>query len=146
MLALVFETIGTGTKHRQPTAPVFPSPDRVIACHNLPNPHKQFPTATGRDPAVRDWLLSQPNIETFLAAQLERLTDDLYDMQTGKVQRNAEYAWTVHVQCAGGLHRSVVIADALATRLLTTAQSWKPALYLRLYYTSLREVPSVRVS
>lgn len=146
MLSLVIETIGTGSKHRPPTAALFPAPDRVVSCHNLPNPHAQFPTKTGRDPAVRDWLLGQPHVETFLTSRFEQLCDDLHDLHTGKVRRAADTAWTVHVQCTGGIHRSVVIADALATRLVGLAQTWQPTLYIRLYYTSLREAAHVRVS
>ena len=147
LLALSIETLATGIAHtRLPTVAQFPTPDRTISCHHLPNPHKTFPTLTGRDPQVQQWLMAQPNMGTFLATLVERIADDLHDQLTKPTPQTADPTWVVHLQCPGGRHRSVAVADLLAERLLLQAQQWVPTVFIRLYFTSLHEVPHVRVS
>jgi UPF0042 nucleotide-binding protein len=88
--------------------------DLVFDCRLLPNPHwvPELRPLTGRDPAVRDYVLSQPAAEKFLsdAADLLRLYRD------GYVAEGKHYA-TIAVGCTGGRHRSVAIVEELARRV-----------------------------
>lgn len=88
--------------------------DLVLDCRFLPNPHwvDELRPKTGRDKAVRRYVLENPQSGEFLA----RL-EDLFDVVLpGYVAEGKSYL-TIAVGCTGGRHRSVAIADELATRL-----------------------------
>lgn len=88
--------------------------DLVLDCRFLPNPHwvDELRPKTGRDKAVRRYVLENPQTGEFL----EKL-DGLFDvLLPGYVAEGKSYL-TIAVGCTGGRHRSVVIADELAGRL-----------------------------
>jgi UPF0042 nucleotide-binding protein len=88
--------------------------DLVLDCRFLPNPHwvDELRPKTGRDKAVRRYVLDNPQTGEFL----EKL-DGLFDViLPGYVGEGKSYL-TIAVGCTGGRHRSVVIADELASRL-----------------------------
>jgi len=88
--------------------------DLVLDCRFLPNPHwvDELRPKTGRDKSVRRYVLDNPQTGEFL----ERL-DALFDvLLPGYVAEGKSYL-TIAVGCTGGRHRSVVIADELASRL-----------------------------
>ena len=88
--------------------------DVVADLRFLPNPHwvPDLRPQTGRDEAVREYVLGQPGATEFLDryAGLLRLTSDGY-------LREGKRFVTVGVGCTGGKHRSVVMSEALAGRL-----------------------------
>jgi UPF0042 nucleotide-binding protein len=88
--------------------------DLVVDCRFLPNPHwvDALRPLTGKDPAVRDYVLAQPGAREFLAAY----RDLLRLVETGYVREGKRYA-TLAVGCTGGKHRSVAMAEALAAQL-----------------------------
>lgn len=88
--------------------------DMVLDCRFLPNPHwvDELRPKTGRDKAVRRYVLDNPQTGEFLEA-LEGLLDVVLP---GFVAEGKSYL-TIAVGCTGGRHRSVVIADELAGRL-----------------------------
>jgi UPF0042 nucleotide-binding protein len=88
--------------------------DLVVDCRFLPNPHwiPQLQPLTGRDPAVRDYVLGQPGAQEFL----DRYTELLAILVEG-YQREGKRFMTLAVGCTGGKHRSVAIAEQLAGRL-----------------------------
>ena len=88
--------------------------DLVADMRFLPNPHwvpelRQF---TGRDPAVSEYVLSQPGAESFL----DRYAELIGDVVAGFEREGKRYL-TIAVGCTGGKHRSVASAEALAARL-----------------------------
>jgi len=85
--------------------------DLVFDCRFLPNPHwvDELRPLTGRDEAVRDYVLERPETEAFLG-ELDRLFGLLLP---GFVREGKSYL-RVAVGCTGGRHRSVVIAEELA--------------------------------
>jgi UPF0042 nucleotide-binding protein len=88
--------------------------DLVFDCRFLPNPHwvDELRPLTGRDAAVREYVLGQPETAEFL--------DELDGMFTlllpGFIREGKSYL-RIALGCTGGRHRSVVIAEELA-RLL----------------------------
>jgi UPF0042 nucleotide-binding protein len=88
--------------------------DMVLDCRFLPNPHwvDELRSKTGRDKAVRRYVLDNPQTGAFLE-RLEGLFDVLLP---GYVAEGKSYL-TIAIGCTGGRHRSVVIADELAGRL-----------------------------
>jgi UPF0042 nucleotide-binding protein len=88
--------------------------DLVLDCRFLPNPHwvDDLRPLTGLDPAVRDYVLDQPDTNEFLA----RL-DDLLELLLPAYAREGKAYLTLAVGCTGGNHRSVVIAEELAKLL-----------------------------
>jgi UPF0042 nucleotide-binding protein len=88
--------------------------DMVLDCRFLPNPHwvDELRPKTGRDKAVRRYVLDNPQTGEFL----ERLDGLLDVLLPGFVAEGKSYL-TIAVGCTGGRHRSVVIADELAGRL-----------------------------
>ena len=88
--------------------------DLVVDMRFLPNPHwiPELREHTGREPAVRDYVLSQEGAEEFLDRyhQLLRLVG-------GGYRREGKRYLTVSVGCTGGKHRSVAVAEELARRL-----------------------------
>ncbi|WP_322766494.1 MULTISPECIES: RNase adapter RapZ [unclassified Frankia] len=88
--------------------------DLVADCRFLPNPHwvEALRPFTGRDPDVRDYVLAQPGAMEFINqyAVLLRLVGE------GYVREGKRYL-TLAIGCTGGKHRSVAMAEQLASRL-----------------------------
>jgi UPF0042 nucleotide-binding protein len=88
--------------------------DLVIDMRFLPNPYwiPELREFTGRDEAVRDYVLSQEGAEEFLNRYHELLR-----LINGGYRREGKRYLTVAVGCTGGKHRSVAVAEELARRL-----------------------------
>ncbi|GGV21754.1 nucleotide-binding protein [Actinomadura cremea] len=88
--------------------------DLVVDCRFLPNPHwvPELRPKTGRDAAVRDYVLGQRGAKEFLEAYSDvlRLLADGYE-------REGKHYVTLAVGCTGGKHRSVAMAEQIAARL-----------------------------
>jgi UPF0042 nucleotide-binding protein len=88
--------------------------DLVVDCRFLPNPHwvPELRPLTGRDAAVRDYVLGQRGAKEFLDAYTEvlRLLADGYE-------REGKHYVTLAIGCTGGKHRSVAMAEQFAGRL-----------------------------
>jgi RNase adapter protein RapZ len=88
--------------------------DIVMDVRFLPNPHWEddLRPLTGHDPAVRDFVLERDDTRAFL----DRLEDLLGTILPAYQAEGRSYL-TVAIGCTGGRHRSVAIAEQLATRL-----------------------------
>jgi len=88
--------------------------DLVADVRFLPNPHwiPELRAHTGQDPEVRDYVLGQEGAEEFL----DRYHELLRLMSAGYRREGKRYL-TVAVGCTGGKHRSVAIAEQLASRV-----------------------------
>lgn len=88
--------------------------DLVFDVRFLPNPHwvEELRALDGREEAVRDYVLAQPVARPFLA-QLDGLLDITLP---GYLAERKRYL-TIAIGCTGGKHRSVAIAEHLATHL-----------------------------
>ncbi len=88
--------------------------DLVFDCRFLPNPHwiDELRPLTGRDVPVRDYVLGQPAAKDFLAHLLELLAHLL----PAYVNEGKAYL-TIALGCTGGRHRSVALAEQVATML-----------------------------
>jgi UPF0042 nucleotide-binding protein len=88
--------------------------DMVADCRFLPNPRwvDELAPLTGQDQDVRDYVLSQPGAADFLDAYVRavRVTLDGF-------QREGKHFVMLAVGCTGGKHRSVVMAEQIASRL-----------------------------
>jgi RNase adapter protein RapZ len=89
--------------------------DMVADCRFLPNPHwvPDIAPLTGQDDEVRDYVLNQPGAAEFLDSYVPavRVTLDGY-------QREGKHFAMLAVGCTGGKHRSVVMAEQIAARLM----------------------------
>ncbi|CAA9339755.1 MAG: RNase adapter protein RapZ [uncultured Frankineae bacterium] len=88
--------------------------DLVADVRFLPNPHwvPELRPRTGRDPAVRDYVLGQDGATEFL----DRYEGVLRLVFAGYGSEGKRYA-LVAVGCTGGKHRSVAMTEQLAARL-----------------------------
>ena len=88
--------------------------DLVVDVRFLPNPHwiPELRPLTGKDPEIRDYVLSQEGALEFL----DRYTDILRIIGAGYSRENKRYL-TLAVGCTGGKHRSVAMSRELALRL-----------------------------
>ena len=88
--------------------------DLVADCRFLPNPHwiAELAPKNGLDQAVRDYVLGQPGSQEFIKSYL-----DVLQMTLSGYERSGKHFMTVAIGCTGGKHRSVVIAEELASRL-----------------------------
>jgi len=88
--------------------------DLVFDCRFLPNPYwvEDLRALSGKDDQVRRFVLAQPDTEVFLTK-----VDDLLTTLVPAFAREGKSYLTVAMGCTGGRHRSVVLADSLATRL-----------------------------
>ncbi|MBA3289305.1 MAG: RNase adapter RapZ [Acidimicrobiia bacterium] len=88
--------------------------DIVMDVRFLPNPHwqEELRPLTGHDPAVRDYVLKRADTSAFL----DRL-DELLASVLPSYQAEGRSYLTVAIGCTGGRHRSVAIAEDLASRL-----------------------------
>ena len=88
--------------------------DLVMDVRFLPNPHwdENLRPLTGHDPAVRDFVLGRSQTAKFLDS-FETL---LRDVMPGYQSEGRSYL-TIAIGCTGGRHRSVAIAEEIASRL-----------------------------
>jgi UPF0042 nucleotide-binding protein len=88
--------------------------DIVLDCRFLPNPHwvEGLRGFTGLDEPVRDYVLGQPDARAFL----DKLGDLLDFLLPAYVKEGKSYL-TIAIGCTGGQHRSVVLAEELASRI-----------------------------
>jgi UPF0042 nucleotide-binding protein len=88
--------------------------DLVVDCRFLPNPHwvPELRPKTGRDEAVRDYVLSRPGAQEFLDRY-----EGVLELVTAGYRREGKHYALLAVGCTGGKHRSVAIAEQLAARL-----------------------------
>jgi len=89
--------------------------DLVVDCRFLPNPHwiPELRPMSGRDPEVREYVLSQPGALDFLDHYAEALA-----IVVDGYRREGKRYVTIAVGCTGGKHRSVAMAEELSARLL----------------------------
>jgi len=92
--------------------------DVVLDARFLPNPYyvPGLRELTGRDPAVRDYVFSQPDATAFL----ERAEAWMRWALPLLAQEGRAY-YTLAIGCTGGKHRSVALIEALAERLKDAA-------------------------
>jgi len=101
--------ISFGYKHGIPL-----DADLVFDVRFLPNPHyeEHLRTQTGQDAEVQDYVLNWPVTQGTLA----RLSD-LLDFLLPLYRHEGKASLAVAIGCTGGRHRSVVVADRLASYL-----------------------------
>ena len=88
--------------------------DLVVDLRFLPNPHwvPELRPRTGQDPAVRDYVLSQPGAQEFL----DRYSAVL-ELVTAGYRREGKRYVLLAAGCTGGKHRSVAMSEQLAARV-----------------------------
>ena len=88
--------------------------DLVFDCRFLPNPYwvDELRPLTGLDAPVRDYVLGQEAARQFL----DNLLPLLEQLLPAFAAEGKAYL-TIALGCTGGRHRSVAIADEVATRL-----------------------------
>jgi RNase adapter protein RapZ len=93
--------------------------DHVADVRFLANPYwiSELRHLTGRDEAVRSYVLARPGATEFV----ERYVAALEPVLAGYLAEEKRYA-TIAVGCTGGKHRSVAIAGEIADRLRATGQ------------------------
>jgi RNase adapter protein RapZ len=107
--SLFITVMSFGFKHGVP-----PEADLVLDVRFLPNPFydKELRPQTGNDPAVRDFVLKNPDGKEFM----ERIRGLLKFLIPRYVAEPKSYL-TVAVGCTGGRHRSVAVAHELSVFL-----------------------------
>lgn len=100
--------------------------DLVFDCRFLPNPHwvDELRPLTGLDPAVRDYVMDQPDTKEFLTK-----LDDLFTLLLPGYVKEGKTYLSVAVGCTGGRHRSVALAEAVAKSI--EAHGFKPVVHHR---------------
>jgi len=88
--------------------------DIVVDCRLLPNPHwvPELRPLTGLDEPVRNYVFAQEGAREFVDAY----ADLMHRYEAGYAREGKHYA-TLAVGCTGGKHRSVAIAEEMASRL-----------------------------
>ena len=88
--------------------------DLVFDMRFLPNPFyiEEFRTSTGMDENVRDYVLGFDEAQYFL----DKLTEIVLNLTPHYLQQDKKQL-TIGIGCTGGMHRSVVMAEALYRRL-----------------------------
>lgn len=91
--------------------------DLVFDVRFLDNPHfiEELRPATGLDPQVSSYVLSQPDYRAFL----DKLKDLLFFLLP-RYLKEGKSSLTIGIGCTGGRHRSVAIAEDLGPYLLGT--------------------------
>ena len=91
--------------------------DMMFDVRFIPNPYfvDELKNLTGKDAAVERFLADKPEYETFVS----KTVDLLQFLLPLYVQEGKSYL-RIGVGCTGGRHRSVAVADALATALANT--------------------------
>jgi UPF0042 nucleotide-binding protein len=107
--ALQINLISFGYKHGLPI-----DVDLLFDCRFLPNPHwvDDLRPLTGRDREVRTYVLDRDLSRTFLDE-----LDELLALLVPAYRDEGKSYLSIGLGCTGGRHRSVVIAEELATRL-----------------------------
>ena len=95
--------------------------DFVFDARALPNPHwiPSLRPLSGRDAAVRDYLLDQPDVEEFYQQIRGFLDSWLPRLQADSTRSYA----TIAFGCSGGRHRSVFLAERMAAH--ARASGWQ---------------------
>lgn len=90
--------------------------DLVFDMRFLPNPYwiPALRAHTGRDADVAEYVFAQPGAEEFI----DRVLDLMEPMLAGYLREGRRYI-TIAVGCTGGKHRSVAVAERLASCLAT---------------------------
>ena len=88
--------------------------DIVADCRFLPNPRwvADLAALTGQDERVRDYVLSRPGAAEFLDLYLSALRVVL-----AGYEREGKRFVTLAIGCTGGKHRSVAMAEHIASQL-----------------------------
>jgi len=88
--------------------------DLVADARFLPNPFwdPELKSLTGRDKKVSDYVLGQPGAEEFVVSYAAAMAP----VFAGYQRENKRHA-TIAIGCTGGKHRSVAVAEELATFL-----------------------------
>ncbi|HND10489.1 MAG TPA: RNase adapter RapZ, partial [Pseudomonadota bacterium] len=88
--------------------------DMVLDVRFLPNPYfiPALSNQTGLEPEVSDYVLSQPDAQTFVAK-----AEALIEFYLPRAQREGKSYVTVAIGCTGGRHRSVAVVADLFNRL-----------------------------
>lgn len=91
--------------------------DMVLDVRFLPNPHWEgsLQDLTGRDPAVIEFVMAQPETAPFLQA-----TEQLLDVVVPGSMREGKRYLSIAIGCTGGKHRSVALTDAIARYISDT--------------------------
>ena len=97
--------------------------DMVADCRFLPNPRwvPELAPLTGQDEPVRDYVLSRPGAAEFLDSYLAALR-----MVLDGYEREGKHFVTLAVGCTGGKHRSVAIAEQIASQLASERRLRRP--------------------
>ncbi len=84
--------------------------DLMFDVRFLPNPHWQpeLRALTGLDPAVREYVMENPDTEQFMSK-----TTDMLEFLVPRFMAEGKSYLSIGVGCTGGHHRSVAIAEAL---------------------------------
>ena len=108
---LQISVVSFGYKHGLPL-----DVDLVFDCRFLPNPHwvDELRPYTGLDAPVVEYVMAQPATGAFLA-ELGRLLE----LTLPGYEDEGKAYLSIGIGCTGGRHRSVVIAEQVATRLRT---------------------------
>ena len=87
--------------------------DLVMDCRFIPNPHwiPELRPLTGKDLAVRENVMNAENVQDFL----NKYEELFLSISRGYISEGRKYL-TLGVGCTGGKHRSVAIAEELASR------------------------------
>lgn len=101
--------VSFGYKHGLPA-----EADLVLDVRLLRNPYFEpdLRAADGRDPRIRDFVLSSPE-----AGDLISRAQALLEFVLSRYEREGKPFLTVGIGCTGGKHRSVVVAEEIARRL-----------------------------
>lgn len=115
--AMRLSVMSFGFRHGVPT-----EADIVWDVRFLPNPHfiEHLRAFSGRDPAVRDHVLTKPATKNFLAHFLPLLDDVL-----PAYEEEGKSYLTIAIGCTGGRHRSVALAERIAHHLASRGRSAK---------------------
>lgn len=88
--------------------------DMVLDARFLPNPHyvAELKPLTGKDAAVREFLMASPDFGTFLS-----LSETWMSWMWPMIRQEGRAYFTFAVGCTGGQHRSVALVEILSQRL-----------------------------
>ncbi len=94
--------------------------DHVVDVRFISNPYwiTELRHLNGKDEPVRDYVLNQDGVESFIT----KYADALSGILPGYVREQKPYV-TVAVGCTGGKHRSVAITETLARKFRATGQT-----------------------
>ncbi len=116
---MTMRIVSFGFKYGTPT-----DADIVLDVRFLRNPYfvPELKRIPGTDPRVRDYVLGFAETKEFLDRTLELLR-----FVVPKCEREGKSYLTVAIGCTGGLHRSVVLAEVIATELERGLHGPEPA-------------------